>query len=118
MSRKVNFVAVLFLGLAMLSLVGLRPAASSTDGGSAGPSSPAMTAEETASSLAVSKSDQELIDKQKTCPVSGAALGSMGTPVKVTVKGGTVFLCCSGCKAALLKDPDKYLEKLDKQAQK
>ena len=31
--------------------------------------------------------DQELAKKQKTCPVSGEPLGSMGTPVKVTVEG-------------------------------
>jgi YHS domain-containing protein len=67
---------------------------------------------------APSKSDQELIEKQKTCPVTDALLGSMGTPVKVQVKGRTVFLCCAGCKAKLLKNPDKYLEKLDKQNKK
>ena len=42
----------------------------------------------------------------------------MGTPVKVTVKGRPVFICCASCKAKLLKDPDKYLAKLDKQNQK
>ena len=45
-----------------------------------------------------SKSDQELIEKQKTCPVTDALLGSMGTPVKVQVKGRTVFLCCPAAK--------------------
>lgn len=63
-------------------------------------------------------SDRELIEKQKICPVSDAALGSMGAPVKVTVKDRIVFLCCEGCKAKLLADPDKYLAKLDKQNQK
>jgi len=119
MSRKVNFSPALILSVAILSLVGLRLAASSsTDGESAGPSSPTMTADETAVLLAPGKSDQELIAIQKTCPVTDALLGSMGTPVKVTVKGRTVFLCCAGCKAKLLKDPDKYLEKLDKQSKK
>ena len=119
MSRKVNFSPALILSVAILSLVGLRLAASSsTDGGSAGPSSPTMTTDETAVLLAPGKSDQELIEKQKTCPVTGAALGSMDTPVKVKVKGRTVFLCCAGCKAKLLKNADKYLEKLDKQSKK
>ncbi len=119
MSRKVNFSPVLFLGVAMLSLVGLSLAASSsTASGSANPSTPTIAAEQTAGLLGPSKSDQDLIAKQKTCPVTDAELGSMGTPVKVQIKGRTVFLCCAGCKAKLLKNPDKYLEKLDKQNQK
>jgi Cu(I)/Ag(I) efflux system membrane fusion protein len=77
-----------------------------------------MMAAESGGLPAPAKSDQELIAKQKTCPVSDALLGSMGTPVKVTVKGRTVFLCCAGCKAKLLKNPEKYLEKLDKQSKK
>jgi hypothetical protein len=59
-------------------------------------------------------SDAQLIAQQKVCPVTGAALGSMGKPVKVVVKGQTVFLCCAGCKAAIKNDPDKYLAKLKK----
>ena len=58
--------------------------------------------------------DRALIEKQKTCPVTGEALGSMGEPVKVVVKGQTVFLCCAGCEAAIKKDADKYLAKLNK----
>ncbi len=61
---------------------------------------------------ALTAEDRELIAKQKVCPVSGDALGSMGDPVKVVVKGQTVFLCCSGCVEAIQKDPDKYLAKL------
>ncbi len=60
----------------------------------------------------LSAEDRALAEKQRTCPVTGEPLGSMGTPVKVTVKGQTVFLCCDGCKAAIDKDPDKYLAKL------
>ena len=56
--------------------------------------------------------DRALAGKQKTCPVTGAPLGSMGVPCKVTVKGQTVFLCCAGCEEKLRKDADKYLAKL------
>ena len=63
----------------------------------------------------LSPADQEAAKKQKTCPVSGALLGSMGTPVKLTVKGQDVFLCCKGCEGAIKEDPDKYLAKLPKQ---
>ena len=119
MSRNVISSAALFLGVAMFCLVGLRLAASSSACcGSADPSSPAMMAAEPGGLPAPAKSDQELIAKQKTCPVTDQALGSMGQPVKVTVKGRTVFLCCAGCKARLLKNADKYLAKLDKQSKK
>ena len=62
----------------------------------------------------LSPEDLAAVQKQKVCPVSGEALGAMGKPVKVTVKGQTVFLCCSGCEDDLKKDPDKYLAKLKK----
>jgi YHS domain-containing protein len=38
----------------------------------------------------------------------------MGAPVKMEVKGQTVFLCCPGCKDKLLANPDEYLAKLNK----
>jgi YHS domain-containing protein len=60
----------------------------------------------------LSDADRALAEKQKTCPVSGESLGKHGKPVKVTVKGQTVFLCCAGCEAAIKKNPEKYLEKL------
>lgn len=63
-------------------------------------------------SAAFSAEERALIQKQKTCPVSGEPLGSMGEPVKVVVRGRTVFLCCPGCEEKIQKDPDKYLAKL------
>ena len=68
---------------------------------------------EAGAASALSADDRKLIEKQKVCPVSGEPLGTMGDPVKVVVKGRTVFLCCDGCKEALMADPDKYLKKLD-----
>jgi hypothetical protein len=56
--------------------------------------------------------DRAAAEKQRICPVSGGLLGSMGKPYKITVKGETVFLCCSGCEEEIQKDPDKYLAKL------
>jgi outer membrane murein-binding lipoprotein Lpp/YHS domain-containing protein len=60
----------------------------------------------------LSPADRALVDKQKTCPVSGAVLGSMGKPYKVTVNGKDVFLCCPGCEAEIKANPAKYLAKL------
>ncbi len=64
------------------------------------------------------ESDRDRLTQQQVCPVTGASLGSMGKPIKVTVKGETVFLCCRGCEQAIRKDPDKYLAKLSTAGQK
>ncbi len=68
---------------------------------------------EIASAMAeLSAEDRAAAEKQKTCPVGGEPLGSMGAPFKVAVEGRDVFLCCEGCKEALLENPEKYLAKL------
>jgi hypothetical protein len=58
--------------------------------------------------------DRSLAEVQKVCPVTGLALGTMGTPVRQVVSGRAVFLCCAGCRSKLLADPDRYLAKLPK----
>jgi len=80
----------------------------------AGPAKPGNEADSgTSEELAkLPPQDRALAEKQKTCPVTGAPLGSMGVPYKVTLKGQTVFLCCAGCEEKLRKDADKYLAKL------
>lgn len=72
----------------------------------------AMHGEHEAGLAKLSPEDRQLAERQKVCPVSGAMLGSMGTPQKVSIQGREVFLCCSGCEAALRKEPKKYLAKL------
>jgi YHS domain-containing protein len=61
----------------------------------------------------LSEADRKLALQQKTCPVSGDPLGSMGTPFKMAVKGRDFFLCCDKCKAEVDKDPDGTLKKVD-----
>jgi hypothetical protein len=56
--------------------------------------------------------DQDLIARQKVCPVTNEPLGSMGTPVRVVVEGQTVFVCCKACVADLRRNSKKYLAKL------
>ena len=58
------------------------------------------------------EADRKLALAQGFCPVTGAALGSMGVPVKITLRGQAVFLCCKGCIAAAKKNPDEMLKKL------
>ena len=43
------------------------------------------------------------------CPVLGGKVTDKSKTV--AVRGREYRLCCAGCDAKLLKDPDKYLEK-------
>ena len=61
----------------------------------------------------LSAEDLVLVEQQGICPVSQAPLGSMGDPIKVDVNGTPVFICCEGCRARLLGDPEKYLAVLE-----
>ncbi len=56
--------------------------------------------------------DRAAAQKQKICPVTDEPLGSMGAPMKVSVQGKDVFICCEGCSDALKDDPTTYLAKL------
>ena len=46
---------------------------------------------------------------QKTCPVSGQPLGSMGEPIPVTIGAQTVYVCCQSCIEAVRQNPTKHL---------
>lgn len=61
----------------------------------------------------LSAEDQKLAIAQKVCPVSGEPLGSMGTPIKVTVGDESAFVCCDGCVEELKKNFDKLTAKLE-----
>ena len=49
------------------------------------------------------------IEAQRVCPVSGLTLGSMGSPIPITVGNQTVYVCCKGCINAVKSKPEKYL---------
>ena len=58
----------------------------------------------------LSPEDRKEAEAQKFCVVMGDnLLGSMGTPLKLDVKGQPVFVCCSGCKSKALKNPEQTL---------
>jgi hypothetical protein len=58
--------------------------------------------------------DRKLAEAQEWCAVEEEnKLGAMGKPVKVTVKGQPVFLCCAMCKERALADADKTLAKVE-----
>jgi len=58
----------------------------------------------------LSPEDRQLAAQQRFCPITKALLGSMGVPIKITLKGQPVFLCCPGCEDEAKKDPDKTLK--------
>jgi hypothetical protein len=62
----------------------------------------------------LSPEDRQAAIAQKMCPVSDQALGSMGTPIKVTMEGRDVFVCCQGCVDELKTKFDEYVAKLEK----
>lgn len=57
--------------------------------------------------------DRAGAERQKRCPITRMSLGSMGTPVKIEVRGQTVWLCCAGCEAEASEDPDGTITKLN-----
>ncbi len=56
--------------------------------------------------------DQPAIDRQKNCPVLGTALGEHGKPIKLSVNGHSLFVCCRGCIEKVLQQPDAYFQKV------
>jgi hypothetical protein len=62
----------------------------------------------------LSAEDRALVEAQEWCAVMPEdRLGCMGAPVKITIKGQTVLLCCKGCEKDALADPDKTLAKVE-----
>jgi uncharacterized protein (TIGR03000 family) len=60
----------------------------------------------------LSPEDRKLAEQQQFCAVQEEGrLGSMGVPVKVTVKGEVVFVCCKGCVEKAQSNPDKAVAK-------
>ena len=88
-----------------------RPAAEGHAAGT-GTGKPARDPEVAKALAQLTPADRALAEQQEVCPVTGEPLGSMGTPIKVTVEGQEVFVCCEGCVDAVKESPDKYLSKL------
>ena len=61
----------------------------------------------------LSPEDRQLAEEQRFCAVEEEnLLGSMGKPVKLTIEGQPVFLCCAGCQDSAKADPKKTLAKV------
>ncbi|MHB1033413.1 MAG: hypothetical protein ACYC35_03380 [Pirellulales bacterium] len=60
---------------------------------------------------AIEPADQAGIARQKTCPVTGEELGSMGDTIKLLVGGEPLYVCCKACVRKVQSDPEAYLRK-------
>lgn len=49
---------------------------------------------------------------QEYCPVMG---GKIDKNVYADYQGKRVYFCCTSCKQEFLKNPDKYIQKLEEQ---
>ena len=57
--------------------------------------------------------DRAIVEVQLYCPVTLEPLGSMGTPLFVSIGERKIAICCEGCRGSLKKEPDKYLGELE-----
>ncbi len=74
---------------------------------------PGPDAEIKANLARLSPEDRRLAEEQKFCPVMPETkLGEMGPPIKIVVKGETMFVCCHNCVEGAPMDPDKTLAQL------
>ena len=62
----------------------------------------------------LSPEDRKLAEEQKFCAIQTKnRLGAMGVPIKLTIKGQPVFLCCNGCVSKAQANPDKMLASVE-----
>jgi hypothetical protein len=77
------------------------------------PTQPTDVDEIAAARKKLSAEDRILVEAQEWCVVmTDERLGAMGPPVKLTIKGEPVFVCCKGCKKSAEANPDETLAKL------
>jgi hypothetical protein len=74
------------------------------------PAAPELGEEARSNIAKLPPADREAALAQRVCPVTGDALGEMGVPIKVRVRGRDIFVCCKGCVAKIQREPTKYLQ--------
>jgi hypothetical protein len=114
-SLALVFVALSFTGCSKAT----APAPSQTPANTAEHADATEPDDEVAKAIAeLPEAERPIALAQKYCPVSAmnggsSQLGSMGMPVKVTLDGKDVYLCCDGCKEEAEKDPAATLAKVE-----
>jgi hypothetical protein len=59
----------------------------------------------------LSAEDRPSATAQKLCAVSEEPLGSMGVPIKLTIDGQTVWICCQHCEKEAKAHPQETIER-------
>jgi hypothetical protein len=121
-SKVRNFMKTFFGASLIVLTVVLPTVASKAQQPAVPPAMPGMTmssddkqkeAEIQAALAKLKPEDRKLAEAQKFCAVlTKNRLGTMGTPIKVTIKDKPVFLCCKNCQAKATANPDKTLATL------
>gem|GEM_PF-2439670 len=65
-----------------------------------------------ASVTTATAADVSAIRAQGVCPVIDEPLGKMGAPIKVTVNGRSMFVCCQGCVSEVVENFEANAQKL------
>jgi YHS domain-containing protein len=81
-------------------------------GGAACSHSPKESVPSSATNNAVAEDAKPKLYPFDTCLVDGMKLGSMGDPYVFVYQGQEIKFCCPDCKPEFLKDPDKYMKKI------
>lgn len=63
--------------------------------------------------LATETGEKAVIVGNKTCPVSGEKIEE-GSAVTYEYKGKVYSFCCEGCVEEFKKDPERYIQKMEK----
>lgn len=120
MTRALTLVPLLLV--APLALIaGCGQQAPATPESSTATSEATATSDETSEVSAaideLPEDERALAIAQKVCPVSGEPLGSMGKPIKVTVDGKSLFICCEGCQDPAKEKFAEYYAKFGPQGE-
>ncbi|MDX1927988.1 MAG: hypothetical protein SFV81_15795 [Pirellulaceae bacterium] len=63
----------------------------------------------------LSPEDQKLASAQRFCPMMAySRLGAMGAPIKLTIAGKPVFVCCDSCREDAIKGGDATVKTTQK----
>lgn len=76
---------------------------------------PAAATDEVAAERAkLDPADRELVEAQEWCVVmKEERLGGMGPPIKLSINGQPVFICCKGCQRKAEANPERTLAVLE-----
>lgn len=111
---KATLFSVLVLLIGGVALIGCQKPAATDDGHHDHGDHPVSEAEVQAALAKLSPEDRKLAAEQGYCAnEQQSKLGSMGTPLKVIVKGRPAFVCCESCSKRVLADPDRTLAAVD-----